>query len=288
MDTYTHYDLELPIGRIRAMHNNTHATTRLLCVHGWLDNRASFLPMFPYMQGVECVAVDMAGHGQSVHRDRNALYHYIDYVRDIKLIMDALQWEQCHLVGHSMGGSLSMMAAIAFPEQVQSLVMLDSVHPLARKTSEGPAMLRRSLQQFSKWDPNKQRIFPSLDATVNARLGASPFSQTEASARLIMEYATTKSDDGYRLLSDARVSFRSPLMLNRAQIEAFIKAVEPPVFSLLATNGIITNQKDIDQTLALFQGITAKYIEGGHHVHMDNPSEVASLCLEFILRRQNS
>jgi len=111
MEAYTHDYLDLPIGRIRIMRNQTRAQTRLLCVHGWLDNRASFLPMLPYMQAVECVAMDMAGHGSSVHRDRNSLYHYIDNVRDIKLIMDALGWEQCHLVGHSMGGSISLMAA---------------------------------------------------------------------------------------------------------------------------------------------------------------------------------
>jgi pimeloyl-ACP methyl ester carboxylesterase len=66
---------------------------RLLCFHEWLDNRASFLPMLPYMHAVECVAVNLAGH--------------------------------------SMGGSISLMAANAFPERVQSLTMIDSLHPEA-------------------------------------------------------------------------------------------------------------------------------------------------------------
>jgi pimeloyl-ACP methyl ester carboxylesterase len=190
LNAYKHFDLELPIGKIRLMHNNTSASTRLLCIHGWLDNRASFLPMMPYMQGVECVAVDLAGHGQSTHRGRNSLYHYIDNVRDIKLIMDALQWEQCHLVGHSMGGSISLMAANAIPERIFSVTMIDSLHPLARKPEDGPAMLRRALQQFSRWNPARQKTFSTFDEAVSARLAASPHSQTRASARLIMEYAT--------------------------------------------------------------------------------------------------
>lgn len=282
MDTYTHYNLDLPIGRIRAVRNNTHALTRLLCIHGWLDNRASFLPMLPYLQSVECVAVDMAGHGDSVHRNRDSLYHYIDFVRDIKLIMDALQWEQCHLVGHSMGGSLSLMTANAFPDRIQSLTMIDSLHPMSRIPEDGPAMLRRSLQQFTRWDPERKKTFPSLDKAVSIRLAASPYPQTEASARLIMEYATKKTDQGYRLLSDARLNFRSPLMLSRTQVDAFIQAVEPPVQAILGTHGIVQNRQDINHTLALFQNLAVEYVKGGHHLHMEKPQSVAELCLGFI------
>jgi pimeloyl-ACP methyl ester carboxylesterase len=264
------------------MRNQTRAQMRLLCIHGWLDNRSSFLPMLPYMQAVECVVVDMAGHGSSAHRDRNSLYHYIDYVRDIRLIMDALDWEQCHLVGHSMGGSISLMAASAFPERIQSLTMIDSLHPLARKPQDGPPMLRYSLEQFSRWDPGRKKNFASMDKAVSARLAASPYPQTEPSARLIMEYATEKSRQGYTLLSDARLNFRSPLMLSREQIEAFIRAIEQPVLAILATHGIVQDRRDIDQTLALYQDIKVEYIEGGHHVHMEKPETTAKLCLGFL------
>jgi pimeloyl-ACP methyl ester carboxylesterase len=282
LNTYKHFDLDLPIGKIRLMHNNTHASTRLLCVHGWLDNRASFLPMMPYMQAVECVAVDLAGHGQSAHRDRNSLYHYIDNVRDIKLIMGALQWEQCHLVGHSMGGSISLMAATAIPERVLSVTMIDSLHPLARKPEDGPALLRRSLQQFSRWDLTRQKTFSTLDEAVSARLAASPYSQSEASARLVMKFATKRTEEGYRLRSDARLNFRSPVMLSRAQIDAFIQAVEQPVLAVLGTRGIVQNRQDINYTLSLFRNINAEYLEGGHHVHMEKPHETAKLCLGFL------
>ncbi len=234
------------------------------------------------MQAVECVAVDLAGHGKSAHRDRASLYHYIDYVRDIKLIMDALQWEHCHLLGHSMGGSIALMAANAFPERVQSLIMIDALHPLSRHPKDGPAMLQRSLEQFARWDPNKTKTFPDINQAVKARLKASPYPQSEASARLIMEYATEKTKQGYTLLSDARLNFRSPLMLDREQIEAFIQAVKQPVLAILATRGIIQNQPNIDQTLDLFQNINVNYIDGGHHVHMEKPQQVAELCLRFI------
>jgi pimeloyl-ACP methyl ester carboxylesterase len=282
LDSCTHYDLDLPVGLIRVMHNKTRTQTRLLCLHGWLDNRASFIPMLPYMQAVECVVVDMVGHGRSAHRDRASLYHYIDYVRDIKLIMDALQWEHCHLLGHSMGGSIALMAANAFSDHIQSLIMVDALHPLSRHPKDGPTMLHRSLEQFARWNPNRSKTFPDIDKAVKTRLKASPYLHSEASARLIMEYATKKTKQGYTLLSDARLNFRSALMLSREQVEAFIQAVKQPVLAILATRGIVQNRQDIDQTLGLFQNINVNYIDGGHHVHMEKPQQVAEKCLQFL------
>ncbi len=282
MDSCTHYDLDLPIGNIRVIHNNTRARTRVLCLHGWLDNRASFIPMLPFMQAVECVAVDMAGHGKSAHRDRASLCHYIDYVRDIKLIMDALNWEHCHLLGHSMGGSIALMAANAFAGRIQSLIMIDNLHPLSRHPKDGPVMLQHSLEQFARWDPKRKKTFSDLDKAIEARIKASPYPQSEASARLIMEYATEKTEQGYTLLSDARLNFRSPLMLSREQIEAFVQTVEQPILAILATRGILQKRQDIDQTLGLFQNINVNYIDGGHHVHMEKPQQVAEQCLQFL------
>lgn len=282
MKSYTHQSLNLATGKIRILRNNSRAKTRILCLHGWLDNRASFLPMLPYLDAIECVAVDLPGHGESHHRDPSSLLHYVDYVRDIKLILDELGWEHCHLLGHSMGGALSLIAASALPDTILSLTMLDSLHPLSRRPDQGPEMLKRSLQQFTAWDPHRETTFPDLDTAVKARLKASPFQQTEASARLIMEYATEKVTRGYRLRSDARLNFRSPLMLSPPQTEAFIQAVEQPVLVILGAQGIVQHRGPVEETLKLFRKVQHMTIEGGHHVHMDEPKLISERFLEFI------
>ena len=238
--------------------------------------------MLPYLDKVECVAVDLPGHGESHHRDASSLLHYVDYIRDIKSILDALGWEHCHLLGHSMGGSLSLIAASAIPDTVHSLTMIDSLHPLSRRPEQGPEMLCRSLQQFTNWDPHRETIFPSINAAVKARLKGNPFEQTEASARLIMEYATEKVATGYRLRSDARLNFRSPLMLSPPQTEAFISAVKQPALVVLGEQGIIQHRGPASETLKLFPNVQHMTIQGGHHVHMEAPQQVATRFLEFI------
>ncbi len=257
MDTLAHFNLNLPIGRIHGVRTSQARPVKVLCLHGWLDNHASFLPMMPFMQGVECVAVDMIGHGKSDHRDANSLYHYIDYIRDIKLIINALGWQRCHLVGHSMGGAIALITASALSEHIQSLSLIDILHPLTRSPAESPKLLAKALKQFEYWDVEREKIFPSLKHAVIARLAASPFPQRKQDASLLMQHATDVVDTGLRLRSDARLSFRSPLMLDNAQVEAFIQAVDMPSLAILATQGMTYQRTDVKVTLALFQTIEA-------------------------------
>ncbi len=35
-----------------------------LCLHGWLDNAASFLPLMPYLPDRRIIAIDWPGHGK--------------------------------------------------------------------------------------------------------------------------------------------------------------------------------------------------------------------------------
>ena len=41
---------------------------RVLCLHGWLDNAASFVPLAPLLDRLDVVALDLPGHGHSEHR----------------------------------------------------------------------------------------------------------------------------------------------------------------------------------------------------------------------------
>lgn len=282
MHTYKQFTLDLPFGKINAQRNNTQSNTRILCLHGWLDNYASFKPLFSHLEAYECVAVDLIGHGQSTHRAPESLNHYVDYVRDIKLILKALNWDSCHLVGHSMGGAIGLICASVYPQHIASLTMIDALHPISLNTDDAPKQLKKSLEQFENWDANRQRIFPSLEDAVQSRLSASPFSQTYDNAKLLMQYATEKTNEGYRLRSDARLNFRSPIMLSLTQIEAFIQAVKQPTLAILASDGIIHRYRTLERTLALYQDINIQHVSGGHHIHMEKPHEISHIIQSFI------
>ena len=96
---------------------------KILCLHGWLDNAASFIPLMPMLENYNVVAIDMAGHGGSQHRMAGYDYVFVDWIHDVLDVLDSLDWQQAHLLGHSMGGYVSLAFAAFFPEKLKSLTL---------------------------------------------------------------------------------------------------------------------------------------------------------------------
>ena len=67
-------------------------------------------------------AVDQRNHGQSPHDER---FDYPSMVEDVLQFMQDKNIEDPILMGHSMGGKVAMNLAVAYPEKVQKLIVVD-------------------------------------------------------------------------------------------------------------------------------------------------------------------
>uniref|UniRef100_A0A8C2TD62 Serine hydrolase like 2 n=1 Tax=Coturnix japonica TaxID=93934 RepID=A0A8C2TD62_COTJA len=62
----------------------------VLCLHGWLDNANTFDRLIPLLpRDCRYVAMDFSGHGLSSHRPAGSLYHFLDYVSDVRRVVAA-------------------------------------------------------------------------------------------------------------------------------------------------------------------------------------------------------
>lgn len=69
-------------------------------------------------------AFDLRGHGYSDMPPSG--YTSADLAADTLELMNYLEIERAHLVGHSFGGSVALEVALAWPERVASLVLADA------------------------------------------------------------------------------------------------------------------------------------------------------------------
>jgi len=74
--------------------------------------------------GARVIVVDLPGHGQSSKQPGDySLGALASALRDL---LDHLDIARVHLVGHSLGGGVSLQFSYQFPERVQSIVLVSS------------------------------------------------------------------------------------------------------------------------------------------------------------------
>ena len=92
---------------------------RIVLVHGSVvGGRATWAAQRPLAERFELVVVDRPGFPPNPPADR------VDFERDAELVADLLEPGD-HLVGHSYGGVISLLAAAARPDALGSLTVIE-------------------------------------------------------------------------------------------------------------------------------------------------------------------
>lgn len=94
----------------------------VILLHGLgADTRIWDYQFEPFAQSYCVIRYDSRGFGKS-DVPTNAAYTHPD---DLKSLLDHLNIAQAHLIGQSMGGEIAIEFALAYPDAVRSLVLVD-------------------------------------------------------------------------------------------------------------------------------------------------------------------
>ena len=103
----------------------------LLMLHGLTGHRDDFVQQLPELGRARRVLVpDLRGHGDAERVGNASAFGFDRLVADVLGILDGEGIEECHLLGHSFGGMVSLRFVLAHPERVRSLVLM-STSPFA-------------------------------------------------------------------------------------------------------------------------------------------------------------
>jgi len=96
----------------------------ILMLHGLGGNKASFLPTVAALApSYRTIAVDLLGFGDS-DKPLGASYRPEFQARGIDRLLDALELDRAHFVGHSMGGRVALELGFRHPERTIGLVLM--------------------------------------------------------------------------------------------------------------------------------------------------------------------
>lgn len=252
-----------------------------LGLHGWLDNVATFARLAPLLPRLRLVCLDLPGHGQSQWRATGSNYHFIDWIPDVFEAADALGWQRFGIVGHSMGAAIATLMAGACPERITHLICIEGFGPLVYRDEDAPQGLAESLSQRRRLANKSARPHASVAAAGQKLQQVVGYAHPD-SARLLVERGTHAVPGGVTWRADPRLRRISPQRFTEGQVQAFLRRITCPSLLVLGGSGLHFSPEMIEQRKACLPQLQSVALEGGHHLHLDDPEPVASAIHAFL------
>ena len=265
-------------GHIVALEWNSDSSSerKIIAVHGWLDNAASFSVLAPLIDA-HIVAIDTAGHGKTSHRHLDAEYNLWQDIYDVIDVADQLGWQQFELLGHSRGAAITSMTAGAMPERVSRLYLIDGGLAKANNADEMPERIATIIESRYNYGKTKPSGFPTREMAIKARAN-NDIPIPYAAAELLAERSLEINKEGqFYWNADQRLKMPS-VYLTVEQVQGFIKRITMPVQVFVADNGLSKIYPIMIDKLSSFNNATLHHLPGSHHLHMEaSATEIAEI-----------
>lgn len=98
-----------------------------MLIHGFTGSSDDWRDHLPALGALgPTFAPDLRGHGDSTNLGEEGAYTLDELVEDLAATLDALEIAKCDLLGHSMGGMLTLRFALRYPKRLHSLILMDT------------------------------------------------------------------------------------------------------------------------------------------------------------------
>jgi pimeloyl-ACP methyl ester carboxylesterase len=235
------------------------ADVTVVFVHCWMCNRTFWEHQLAPLAGhYRTVALDLPGHGEATaQRDP---WRVGAYGEDVAGLVRELELSNVVLVGHSMGGPVSLRAAALLPGRVRGIVAVDTLQDADFKFP--PEQVEQFLSVF------ESDFVGACESFVN---GMFPEEGVDAVIDKVRAAGCdgTRSAAGTALMRD----------YNNADFPALFREAGVPIRAINAAapypTNIENNRKYADFDVKLMDGV-------GHYPHMTRPDEFNALLLETL------
>lgn len=255
----------------------------LLLVHGGLDHSRSWDHVARALRpDFHVIAPDLRGHGDSDWA-RGSSYSLADHVYDLACLVKAEGLEDVAIVGHSMGGMVSLTYAGAFPEKVSRLAVLDGVTNFpARKVKPIEARIADWVGDLDKTAQRKTQRYASVADGADRMLGRNARLTREQAMHLATHALKRDADGGYTWKFDPYLRARAPYRLSLQDNIALWSRIACPTL-LVAGGESFLPDPETAGVLGHFRRAELVKIEGaGHWVQHDRPAEIIDALETFL------
>jgi len=259
----------------------------LILVHGGRDHCRNWDWVAAELRGdYHIIAPDLRGHGDSAW-STSGDYSMSAFVYDLAQLIHQQRLAPCRIVAHSLGGSIALRYAAAFPENVTKLVAIEGLGPsptmMAERAARGPVeRMRAWVAETRKLAARIPRRYPTLEDAFH-RMQDENRHLTEAQARYLTLHGAMQNEDGtYSWKFDNYVRAFSPADFTPEEMRELWANIACPILFVNGKESWASNPEK-DGRLGEFQH--ARVIEferAGHWVHHDRLDDFVSEVRAFL------
>jgi lipase len=253
----------------------------LVCLHGITAQHRAFNATANHLGSSHgLVGVDLRGRGDSDKPESG--YGLATHASDVVRVLDHLGLEDAVLLGHSMGAFVAMKTALASPDRVRALVLLDGGWPRVESSPE--EMTEEEKQEAQAIAEGLAKAFRRLDMVFESPGAYLDFWFPDRG--LTMDdlppdladyyiYDLEKVEDGYNpKASRAAAEEDSPSVTSTSPTAEEMRAVACPVALVRAEQGFFPGSDPLisDETRGVMAGLLdireEVVVEGANHYTM--------------------
>jgi esterase len=232
----------------------------LIALHAHFMEAVTFAPLAAALAPEwRVVALDQRGHGYSDHAPS---YARDDYNRDLEAFFQHLGLSDVVLLGNSLGGVNAYQFAARHPEKLRGLIIED----IGADISDDLSFVLAWEGQFATREALAERVGPRL----------LPYLQD----------SFRKTPTGWRLAFDPREIVASGRCLSGNHWRDWL-ATDCPALLIRGRDSRVTTQAAVEQMASRRPNTRLEILDGGHVIHLDNPTGFGNAVKKFLRELQN-
>jgi len=260
----------------------------LVLVHGGKDHARSWdWVARDLRREYHVVALDLRGHGDSAWA-LGGSYSQLDHVLDLTQFMEMLGTFPVTIIGHSLGGSLSLMFTGLYPERVRKLVAIEGLGPppeMLKGIFAKPVWdrARQWIESTRKLASREPRRYASIAEAADRMKEANSFLSDEVAEHLTQHAVARNEDGSYSWKFDNYTRAFYPVRPTLEEMHALWQRISCPTLLIRGTESWAADPQ-ADGLETHFQNVRCSAIEGaGHWVHHDRLDEFLTQVRKFLI-----
>jgi pimeloyl-ACP methyl ester carboxylesterase len=257
----------------------------LILVHGGLDHARNWDWVARALrEHFHVYAIDLRGHGNSQWAP-GALYSVAEHVLDLSALADIINESPIYLVGHSLGGIVTLFYSGVYPDRVKKAVSIEGLGPPLNHRIFGPASERmrnwiEAIRQTERRDPHS---YPSIDSAVARMKEANPHLSDEVARHLTLHGTNWNSDGSLVWKFDNYARPFSPHGHNKEDFVEIIGQITCPVLLFWGMESWAPDPESDGRAQVIKNHRLVKVPHAGHWVHHDQLEVFLAETLKFLI-----